>query len=129
MFTAVHLTIRDGVPVLHVAGDLDLEARCKVDRGLADVRRTGPHPLLVIDLTDVHFADSTGLGLLVRARQEQLGCGGDLALVVSADRLRRTLRISALARMFTIHDDLAGALASAGPLPSPAPRSVVARRR
>jgi anti-sigma B factor antagonist len=112
MFTTVHVTTHGGVPVLHVAGDLDFDAGSKIRRGLTDVLRRGPHALIVVDLTHVHFTDSTGLGVLVHARREQQSCGGDLSLVVRSDTLLRTLRISSVARLFTMFDDVDSALAS-----------------
>jgi anti-sigma B factor antagonist len=60
------------------------------------------HPdRLVIDLTDVTFMDSTGLGVLVRVRNAQLEHGGDVAVVNAIPRVQRVLTITGLDAAFT----------------------------
>nr|WP_246595397.1 STAS domain-containing protein [Actinoplanes auranticolor] len=57
-----------------------------VDAGLAEVLRdglmaaAGRYAHVVVDLRAVHFIDSSGLGLLVRARQEARSHGGTVSL-------------------------------------------------
>jgi anti-sigma B factor antagonist len=65
---------------------------------------------LVVDLRDVGFIDSTGLGVLVGALRDVRRHGGRLQLVVRDPRLVRLLRISSLDQLFDVHDDLATAL-------------------
>jgi len=113
MDTTVRTTTYDGVPVVHVGGELDLH-------GVDDVRRElvalvhEEHPEVVVDLTRVTFIDSTGLGVLVGARKEIHQRGGRLTLVIDGEGLLKTLRISSLTRLFTICDSLEKATAGAG---------------
>ncbi|TCM49362.1 STAS domain-containing protein [Kribbella sp. VKM Ac-2568] len=115
-------------PVVRVSGDLDLETSPELTDQLKVL--LGPH-LLVIDLTDVEFMDSTGLGVLVGAHKESSSRGGSLALVGAQHRVQKILRITKLHKVFTLYptldalaEDLATQLlvpAADGPLPTTPP--------
>jgi len=130
-------------PVVRIGGDLDLETSPELTDQLKAL--LGPH-LLVIDLTDVEFMDSTGLGVLVGAHKESISHGGSLALVGAQHRVQKILRITKLHKVFTLYptlDALAEDLATQllipeadGPLPAtpseppaerPGPRDVQER--
>src|SRR5262245_18815785 len=65
---------------------------------------------IVLDLKDVHFIDSGGLGMLIRilARTGQ----GRLKLCGLTSRVSETLRITRLATVFDCHESEAEAIAS-----------------
>ena len=65
---------------------------------------------LVVDLRDVSFMDSTGLGLLVGTLKRVRTAGGRLQLVVDSERLLMVFRITALEQVFTIRPSLDEAL-------------------
>lgn len=67
-------------------------------------------PAIVLDLRDVHFIDSSGLGLLVRilARTGQ----DNLKLCGLTSRISETLRITRLSTVFDCHESEAAALAA-----------------
>jgi len=60
---------------------------------------------LIVDLTDVDFIDSTGLGVLVGASKRLRELGGSLAVVSADETTRRVFEISGLGRCFAIHAD------------------------
>jgi anti-sigma B factor antagonist len=68
---------------------------------------------LVVDLTQVRFMDSTGLGLLVGVLKRVRGLDGRLQLVIDSERLMKVFRITALTQVFTIRETLDEALADA----------------
>jgi len=82
---------------LVLAGDLDMAATFRiepeVDRLLAGhaVRR------LVLDVADVGFIDSAGLGALLAIRERTKSLGIDMALVNVSDPVRRILDLSGMA--------------------------------
>ena len=75
---------RDGWAVVTVAGDMDLlrprrsASRC-ID-AVADGRRD-----VVLDLAEVRFCDSSGVGVLIGARRLMRSCAGRLRIVLPED--------------------------------------------
>ena len=73
-------TTEEGVTVA-VAGELDLSTRAQLAEALvaaADART------VTVDLTATAFIDSTSVGTLVAARNEVVGRGGSMRVVVAA---------------------------------------------
>lgn len=75
---------RDGWVVVTVAGEMDLisspAVRQKVHDAVAEGRRS-----LVLDLADVRFCDSSGVGVLIGARRLMRSCAGRLRIVLPED--------------------------------------------
>ncbi|MYV39972.1 anti-sigma factor antagonist [Streptomyces sp. SID1328] len=89
-------------PVLHVAGDLDY-AEATVLREQVESLALSPGQNLVIDLSGLEYCDSTGLTVLLAARQRAQTASADMALAaVPADTLR-ILTLTGLDQIFTIH--------------------------
>ncbi len=70
------------------------------------------HVDLVVNLTEVRFMDSTGLGLLVGVLKRVRGLDGRLQLVIDSERLLKVFRITALTQVFTIRETVDEALAA-----------------
>ena len=100
------------VPVLAIAGEVDLATVPRLRDQL--VRLAGEHPgvPVVADLDAVTFIDSTGLGVLVGAQRRIRGRGGELHLVVSSPHLLDVLSMTRLDAVFPIHATLSSAVAS-----------------
>ncbi len=90
-------------PLVRVRGDLDLETAPVLTEQLKAL--LGPY-LTVVDLSDVEFMDSTGLGVLVGAHTESAARGGGLALVGPQLRVQKILRITKLHKVFTVYNTL-----------------------
>ncbi|ANW18815.1 STAS domain-containing protein [Streptomyces clavuligerus] len=100
--------------VLHIRGELDLlsspEVRRQVHAAVAAGRRD-----VVLDLTDVVFCDSSGVGVLIAARRLLNSCGGRLRLVLPARRpadgshVRRVLGALGVRRLFEVYGDVTAA--------------------
>ena len=65
----------------------------------------------MIDLEDVGFLDSSGLGVLVGGLKRLRARDGSLQLICSQDRLLKAFRITGLADVFVIHESADAALA------------------
>jgi anti-sigma B factor antagonist len=115
MDTTVRTATYGAVSVVHVTGDLDVRGAGMLRRELTDLIASGPLTWVVVDLTRTPLIDSTGLCVLVGAGENLHHGGGRLCLVIHRDALLRTLRISSLVRMFTIHNDLENALSFFAP--------------
>lgn len=90
----------DGVAVVHVGGDLDVYTAPRLKEALDDVMAAGGH--LVLDLSEVHFIDSTALAVLVTAYQEARGASAGFRLVVDDPYLLKIFRITGFDGLFPI---------------------------
>jgi anti-sigma B factor antagonist len=76
--------------------------------GARDVLHSGVGPLIpecqriVLDLTDLTYLDSMGLGAIVRLYVSARSAGGSLELVNIGPRIRQLLRITHLFSVFTV---------------------------
>lgn len=107
----VQLTTRDvgERTVLHVAGELDVASSGRVREQVALLLSEGRTDL-VVDLTDVTFLDSTGLGLMVGTLKRVRLAGGRLVLVVPSESVLKVFRVTGLDQVLTLHDSLEDAL-------------------
>ena len=106
--------------VLTVGGDLDVvgapDLRQAVVSAVADGCRR-----LILDISDLDFVDSFGLGAVVGALKRLRQRGGELALVCPSRRVRRVFEICDLDRIITFHDSIdsaAGSPAASAAAPS-----------
>lgn len=101
-----------GTVVVTVYGDLDLHSADQLGDLLVGVVDRGAS-LVVVDLSDVEFVDSQGLGALMRGTR-RFGAGKDrFRLVVPAPEIRRLFEITALDRVFPLDATREQALAGA----------------
>jgi anti-sigma B factor antagonist len=94
-----------GWQVISASGEIDLFAAPELrDRFLATV--TAGHRLVIIDLSDVTFMDSSGLAVLVTAYKRLLTAGGRLRVSGAGSATRSALAISGLDRIIETYPDL-----------------------
>jgi anti-sigma B factor antagonist len=101
---------QNGAVILHLAGELDLYNTPVLRQVLLDLCAEQPERL-VIDLQQVTFVDSTGLGVLIEARA-MLRDRGALVLAAPGPDVQRALEISGLDRHIAVRDTVAAAVAS-----------------
>ncbi|MFD4167153.1 STAS domain-containing protein [Streptomyces sp. ZG43] len=105
----------DGWAVLHVAGELDLVSSPVVRQRVHDVVAKGRHEL-VLDLSDVLFCDSSGVGVLIATRRLIRSCQGSLRLILPAkgaedgSHVNRVLAALGVRRLFEVYPDVTAAL-------------------
>ena len=86
-----------------LAGELDVyTAAVFRERAVDLVHNSRLH--LVVDLADVQFVDSTGLGALVTELKSVRRRGGDMVLRAPTQTVRRTIEIVGLDRALPISD-------------------------
>jgi anti-sigma B factor antagonist len=102
---------RDGAVVVSLAGELDLYNAEEVRSALLDACAAQPQ-VLVVDLEEVRFIDSTALGVLIEARSRMVDRGG-FRLAAPGLETRRALEVSGLDRHFAVHDTVSEALETA----------------
>lgn len=102
---------RNGAVVVSLAGELDLYNAEEVRSALLEACADEP-ALLVVDLEQVRFIDSTALGVLIEARSRLAERSG-FRLAAPGLETRRALEVSGLDRHFLVHDTVAEALEAA----------------
>lgn len=101
----------DGKIVVAVGGEIDVYTAPKLRDKISELVATGAYDI-VVDMHEVEFLDSTGLGVLVGGLKKVRAHDGSLRLVCNQDRLLRIFRITGLAKVFVIHETADEALAA-----------------
>ena len=94
--------------VASLAGDVDLESSPRARELLLGLVRGGRKVL--VDLSAVHYIDSSGVASLIEAFQLARRSGPAFALVAPSPAALRVLQLARLDRVFPIHATLAEGL-------------------
>jgi len=91
--------------VITVSGEVDLATSPDLDAAIIAGLDSGAVSL-VVDLTDVSFMDSSGLGVIVRGLKRCREADKDLDLVITNERVLKVFSITGLDQVIPIHDSL-----------------------
>ena len=94
--------VREGEQVLKLAGSLTITTLF----GFRDVVQATTAPLLILDLADVPYIDSAGLGVLVNAHVSCVSRGRRLVLVGLVDRVRTLLTVTNVLKVLAVFPTL-----------------------
>ena len=92
------------IPLIELAGELDISTAPDVDRELSKIERQKPHTL-VVDLRELTFIDSTGLRTILSADARCRQYGGRLVIVPGPPAVHRVFSISLLDQRLQFIDD------------------------
>ncbi|MFI9009886.1 STAS domain-containing protein [Actinosynnema sp. NPDC053489] len=106
----IRVTRAGEIPVITVAGEVDMDTVPEVRATLAAELAGGP-PALVLDLTDVGFFSSAGLSLLLDARRRV----DALAVVATRRAVLRPIKVTAIASLLSVFGSVDEALAHVSP--------------
>lgn len=101
----------EGRTILNLAGEIDVSTAPRLRDELSRVISEGSTDLIV-DLSEVPFLDSTGLGVLVGRLKAVRLLDGDLVLTGAQERTLRNFRITGLDKVFHLYDSVDAALAA-----------------
>jgi len=104
---------RDGIEVIDVAGTIDIYTAPRLRELLIDLVSTD-NCQLIVNMDQVEFLDSTGLGVLVGALKRVRAHDGSLDLVCTRERILKLFRITGLTKVFGIHETVDQAIAAKG---------------
>ena len=90
---------------LRLSGELDISSAAKVDDELARVEQDRPE-LIVLDLRQLAFMDSTGLRLLIAADTRARKQSRRLLIVKGPEAVQRVFRITRLEERLDLVDDV-----------------------
>ena len=107
-------TIRqvDSVMVIDVSGRITLGEGCAQLRELIRDQLSKGNKQVLLNLADVTYIDSSGIGELVSAYTAVSNQGGQLKLLNLTKKVHDLLQITKLYTVFDIHDDEAKGIAS-----------------
>lgn len=91
-----------GFSVVGVTGELDVATAPQLREALIDLADNNKVNV-AINLLDVGFMDSSGLGVLVTALKRMRGLGGDVSLICTNPQILQVLDITNLDSVFRIY--------------------------
>ena len=89
--------------VLTISGELDLRTSPQLEERLTRAFDAGAE-LVILDLRQIEFMDSTGLRVLLSAHQRAHDTGRRFALVRGADQVERVLTLTGVRDLLTVVD-------------------------
>ena len=110
----IHVERSDDYTVCRPAGELDAYTVSQFREALAELAGA---PRLLIDLSEVPFMDSAGLGALIGGIRRAREAGGDVAVACSRPTLTRLLHTTGFDRIVPVTEtveEAATALATSG---------------
>ncbi|MGH3746063.1 MAG: STAS domain-containing protein [Micromonosporaceae bacterium] len=106
LVTSQRLT--DDAAVIGLSGDLDLatapELRTCLHEALTERTK------IIVDMSDLRFLDSTGLGVLVRVHKKAKAVGGVVAFTSVPGNVVKILEVTCLDRVFPVYATVEEAL-------------------
>jgi anti-sigma B factor antagonist len=105
----IQLEERDGYTICRPVGELDAYTVGQFRESLAEL---ASRPKLLIDMSDVPFVDSAGLGALIGGIRRSREVGGDVAVCCNRPTLVRLLHTTGFDRIVTVADTVEDAARS-----------------
>lgn len=102
----------DSVTVIDLSGRITLGEGCTQLRQLIRDLLGKGSKLILVNLADVNYIDSSGIGELVSAFTAVSNQGGQLKLLNLTKKVHDLLQITKLYTVFDVHDDEAKAISS-----------------
>lgn len=106
------ITVKDmggNVAVVRLAGRLNMVTAPKLRDAVVKAVADG-HARLVVDLSDVEFIDSSGLGALVSGLKTTRQAGGDLRIAAANEQVKLVLQLTNVERVLSPYDEVERAL-------------------
>jgi anti-sigma B factor antagonist len=108
---SIHVHVVNGMNVFELTGSMDIATSPTVRAALTEASERGDHKIIV-DLSNVDFLDSTGLGALLGAQKRAKEYDGDVRLVAQEGQILRLLRITGLMKIFSVYPTLEDAVSN-----------------
>lgn len=106
MFLKISLDTRDKMLIVNFNGELDHhsaeEIRKEIDKAYFEKRLKS----IVLDLKNLNFMDSSGIGLIMGRYKNVLDNGGKLCLINVSSRVEKILKMSGILKIVQVYNDL-----------------------
>jgi anti-anti-sigma factor len=93
-------TVRDGLAVVAVVGELDCATAPRLSKALVDLAEPGR--VILVDLSDTEFMDCAGVAPLVAACERQREVGGQVILDAPTRAVSRVIECTQLDKTMTV---------------------------
>ena len=100
---------KDGAVIISLAGEIDMKCSSELRAKFMELFKSRP-AVLIVDMTEVEFMDSSGLAILVEALKWCRQNDSKLKLVGMVQTVRNVFEISRLDSIFQICDTIEEAL-------------------
>lgn len=92
------------VKVIKPAGRLDVTTAAEFRRQVSDIAAVPTPPkYLLVDLQDITFMDSSGLGALVSALKSIRNSSGDMVICGANDQVQMLFELTSMTKIFKIY--------------------------
>ena len=106
-----HLLDKSKIPIISVNGEIDVYTSAKLDKTLKDVIEKGGKTI-ILNLENVHYIDSMGLGIIAHSADSISTKGGRLNVVCTKPQIQKIFQVSGLSeKNITLFDQESAALA------------------
>jgi anti-sigma B factor antagonist len=102
----------DGITIVDLRGRIDFGDGSKKLREMIEKIIAGGSKNMLVNMKEVDFVDSSGIGEMVRGHVALCKIGGHLKLVNLSKHVKRLLEVTALNKVFEVFDDEAAAITS-----------------
>ncbi len=103
---------KDGVIVLDLQGKLMGGPDAEIFKGTIHKLLEAGHKKIVVNLHDIDWINSTGMGILISGYTTMRRSGGDLRLLNVSDKIQSILYVTKLNMIFKCYSDEAEAIKS-----------------
>ena len=93
----------DGIAIVHLEGRLNMVTAARLREVVSAAVAKG-YSRLAVDLADVEFIDSSGLGALISGLKTARLAGGDLRIAAPTDQVKLVLQLTNMERVLTAYD-------------------------
>ncbi len=97
----VHLERADSESIVHLHGDIDLFNAAQL-RACIDDLAEGGEKRVVVDMAELEFIDSSGLGALIAGMRRLRGVGGEVVLRSPRGTAAQLLEVTGLMQVLTV---------------------------
>ena len=108
----------NGVAIVDCRGRIVLGEECVVLRDTVRELLSNGQTKILLNLGDINYIDSSGIGELVGAFTTVRKQGGDIKLLNLTKKVHEVLQITKLYTVFDVKEDEAGAIKSFNPYPA-----------
>jgi anti-sigma B factor antagonist len=102
---------RGDAAIVHITGEVDLTNAAELRQVLVTICSETPSVHLIIDLSDVAFIDSTGIGVIVGAHRRVTAKGGRFTAIITTPMVHKVLQTTGLLSVWRVTASIADALA------------------
>jgi anti-sigma B factor antagonist len=102
----------DSIFIVKLSGEVDLYNANKIKDNIANHLKHSTARNIIINLDEVTYIDSTGIGTLISIRQMISGARGELRLIHVTNSVKKIFELTKLNMLFKILDDEESAIAT-----------------